>query len=118
MQLNKKIYNFGFVYNVDIMMDAANCIVTKPGGLTISESMAKGLPMAIVNPIPGQEDRNAEFLLNNGLAVKITKTFPIDEAVYQLLSNNDKVQTMISRMNKLARPNASEDLADFILSLS
>jgi len=117
MKLNKKVYNFGFVNNVDIMMDAANCIITKPGGLTVSESMAKQLPMIIVNPIPGQEDRNVEFLLNNGLAMKITDTFPIDEAVYQLLSSDDKKETMISRINELARPNASMDLCTFIENL-
>ena len=118
MSIGKKIYNYGFVNNVDIMMDASNCIITKPGGLTISESMAKGLPMALINPIPGQEDRNVEFLLNNGLAMKISSTFPVDEAVYQLLSNTDKVQTMISRINKIARPNASMDLCNFIKTLS
>ncbi len=113
----KKVYNYGFVNNVDIMMDAANCMISKPGGLTVSESMAKGLPMAIVNPIPGQEDRNVEFLLNNGLAMKITKTFPIDEAVYQLLSNSDKVQSMINQMAKVARPNSAMELTEFIMSL-
>jgi processive 1,2-diacylglycerol beta-glucosyltransferase len=118
LKLHKKVYNYGFVDNVDIMIDAANCIISKPGGLTVSESMAKGLPMAVVNPIPGQEDRNAEFLLNNGLAMKITKTFPIDEAVYQLLSNTDKVQTMVRQINHLARPNASMDLCNFILNLN
>lgn len=115
--LNKKIYNFGFVDNVDIMMDAASCIITKPGGLTVSECMAKELPMIVVNPIPGQEDRNAEFLLNNGLAVKITKTYPLDEAVGQLLTNQEKVGAMIGRIKELARPNASKDLCDFILNL-
>jgi len=117
MELQKKVYNFGFVNNVDIMMDAANCIITKPGGLTVSECMAKNLPMAIVNPIPGQEDRNAEFLLNNGLAMKISKTYPIDEAVYRLLSKDDQLQAMINRIKDIARPNASEDLCKFITSL-
>jgi processive 1,2-diacylglycerol beta-glucosyltransferase len=117
LEMTKKVYSYGFVNNVDVMMDASNCIITKPGGLTISESMAKELPMALMNPIPGQEDRNVEFLLNNGLAMKITKTFPVDEAVYQLLSNSDKVQTMISRMSSIARPNASTDLCSFIAGL-
>jgi processive 1,2-diacylglycerol beta-glucosyltransferase len=106
------------VNNVDIMMDAANCMISKPGGLTVSESMAKGLPMAIVNPIPGQEDRNVEFLLNNGLAMKITKTFPIDEAIYQLLSNDGKVQSMVNQMSKIARPNSAMELTEFIASLN
>lgn len=117
MPLNKKIYNFGFVDNVDVMMDAANCIISKPGGLTVSESMAKQLPMIIMNPIPGQEDRNVEFLLNNGLAMKITDTYPIDEAVYQLLSSHDKVETMVDRINEISRPNASMDLCQFIENL-
>ncbi|NLC43011.1 MAG: glycosyltransferase [Clostridiales bacterium] len=117
MDLKKKIYNYGFVNNVDIMMDAANCMISKPGGLTVSESMAKGLPMAIVNPIPGQEDRNVEFLLNNGLAMKITKTFPIDEAVYQLLSNSEKVQSMINQMAKVARSKSAMELCKFIMKL-
>lgn len=117
LKINKKIYNYGFVDNVDIMMDASNCIITKPGGLTISESMAKGLPMALINPIPGQEDRNVEFLLNNGLATKITKTYPVDEVIYQLLSNTDKIQTIISRLNHIARPNAAIDLCDFIMMI-
>ena len=117
LHVNRKIYNYGYVGSVDVMMDASNCIVTKPGGLTVSESMAKGLPMALINPIPGQEDRNVEFLLNNGLAMKITNTFPADEAVYQLLSNTEKVRTMVSRIDNMARPNSSLDLCDFILSL-
>ena len=57
----------GYVDNVDVMMDAADVIVTKPGGLTTSEFLAKGLPAIVLDPIPGQEDRNVEFLLNNGL---------------------------------------------------
>ncbi len=73
--------------------------------------------MIVVNPIPGQEDRNAEFLLNNGLAVKITKTYPLDEAVGQLLTNQEKVDAMTGRIKELARPNASKDLCDFILNL-
>ncbi len=117
LDLARSIYNYGFVKNVDVMMDASNCILTKPGGLTVSESLAKGLPMLLIDPIPGQEDRNVEFLLNNGLAMKASKTFPADEAVYQLLTNTEKVHTMISRMNYMARPNSSMDLCDFILSL-
>ena len=74
------------------MMDAADCIVTKPGGLTTSESLAKALPMIIINPIPGQEERNAEFLLNNGLALMVSETFPVDEAIYQLINSKWRLE--------------------------
>jgi processive 1,2-diacylglycerol beta-glucosyltransferase len=51
-------------------MAAADCLIGKPGGLTISEALARGLPMVIVNPIPGQEERNADYLLEEGAAIR------------------------------------------------
>ncbi len=113
----KRIYNFGFVDNVDVIMDASNLIITKPGGLTISESLAKHLPMILVNPIPGQEDRNVEFLLNNGLGIFVTKTYPIDEAIYQLVNNGEMLDSIHKRLVKMAKPNSTKDLCDFIMGL-
>jgi processive 1,2-diacylglycerol beta-glucosyltransferase len=52
------------VNNIELYMDAADCIVTKPGGLTVTELMAKKLPAILTNPIPGPEERNLDFLLN------------------------------------------------------
>ncbi|MFU0799404.1 MAG: glycosyltransferase [Xylanivirga thermophila] len=116
--LKKTIYNFGFVDNVDLMMDASECIVTKPGGLTVSECLAKGIPMILANPIPGQEDRNVEFLLNNGLAIKTSDTYHVDEAVYQLLFNDWRLNILKQSMLKVGRPNSSSDLVNFIESLN
>lgn len=113
----KKVHVFGFVDNVDVMMDAADCIVTKPGGLTTSEALAKGLPILMINPIPGQEERNVEFLVNNGLAVNVTSTYPIDEALYQLFYYPQKLQSMESNIQLVGKPNATEDLCRFILGL-
>ncbi len=110
-----KIYNFGFSDKVDLFMDAADCIVTKPGGLTTSEALAKGLPMIIANPIPGQEDRNVEFLLNNGAALKISSTFPIDEALYHIFSNDIRLKNMREMVEFLGKPNATRDFIDFII---
>lgn len=113
----KKLYCYGYVTNVDVMMDAADVIVTKPGGLTTSEFLAKGLPAILVDPIPGQEDRNVEFLLNNGLAIKVSKTFPIDEAVYQLLLHEWRAEQLIQAARFMGKPNAVQDLGDFVLDL-
>ncbi len=113
--VNKKIYNFGFSDNIDIIMDASDCILTKPGGLTVSESLAKCIPMILINPIPGQEDRNAEFLLNNGLALKTTKTFPVDEAIYQLFINQKRREYLMEMMRQVSRPDSSAALAELIL---
>ena len=118
MDIRKKIYNFGFVDNVDIIMAASDCIVTKPGGLTVSESLAKGIPMILINPIPGQEDRNVEFLLNNGLAIKIRETYPIDEAIYQLMNNDWRRYHLQAMVQKVGRPNATRDLGELIIKMA
>lgn len=111
------IKSYGFVNNVEVMMSAADCIVSKPGGLTVSESLAKSLPMLLVDPIPGHEERNVDFLVNNGMAALITKHFPIDEAVYQLFHNPARLETVRRTMQAVAHPDATERLADFVLRL-
>jgi len=111
------LHPYGFVSNVDEMMDAADCILTKPGGLTVSESLAKGLPMLLMNPIPGHEERNVEFLLNNGMALLVTKTFPVDEALYYVFHNERRLELMRECIKLYSKPNATEDISDFVISL-
>ena len=111
------IYPFGFVHNVEVMMSASDCIITKPGGLTVSEALAKNLPMILVNPIPGHEERNVEFLLNNGIALLVTKTFSVDEAVYHLFHNQPRIASIRQTMHAVAHPDATERLCNFILDM-
>lgn len=111
------LYPFEFVDNVEVMMSAADCIITKPGGLTVSESISKALPMILVNPIPGQEERNVEFLLNNGIASLVTKTFPLDEAIYHMFKNPVRIETVRQNIKAIGHPNAAQVLADFVISL-
>lgn len=107
----------GFVNYISVLMDAADCIVTKPGGLTTSEAMAKKLPMVIVNPIPGQEERNTEFLLNNGAAVSASKSCPIDECLYGLLTSDLRLNAMVDCVSELSKPDSSRDVCDFVVNL-
>lgn len=117
LEMKKIIYNYGYVNNVDIFMDAADCIVTKPGGLTTSEALAKGLPMIMNNPVPGQEDRNVEFLLNAGAAMKVSKTFPIDDAIYNLFINKERRKNLDGSIKSLQKPDSTMDLVNFIIDL-
>ncbi len=117
LSLKHPVFSYGFVDNVDVMMDAADCIVTKPGGLTSSEALAKDLPILMINPIPGQEDRNVEFMLNNGLAMNVTDTFPLDEALYQLFLYPEKLQNMVRNIHLVGKPHATRDLCDFVMRL-
>ena len=111
----KNIIALGYVNNVELLMDAADVLITKPGGLTTSEFLAKQVPAVLVNPIPGHEDRNAEFLCNNGLAVRATKTYPVDEALFQLLSFDWRRDSLSNAAAKMGKPNAVQDLCDFII---
>ncbi|MBQ2614591.1 MAG: glycosyltransferase [Clostridia bacterium] len=117
LKTKKTIFNYGYVSNVDVMMDAADCIVTKPGGLTTSEALAKGLPMLMNNPVPGQEDRNVEFLLNAGAAVKISKTFPIDDAISLLFFDEERRKLLSRGIDLLKKPDSTKNLVDFIKTL-
>ncbi|MBE6542317.1 MAG: glycosyltransferase [Ruminococcaceae bacterium] len=112
-----KILVTGFVDYVSLLMDAADVIITKPGGLTTSESLAKGLPMIIVNPIPGQEERNTEFLLNNGCAMATSKTRSLEECIFQLLTSEVRLDAMRKCIAEIAKPNSTRDAANFIHDL-
>lgn len=117
MKTQKRILNLGYVNNVEKLMDASDCIISKPGGLTTSEAMAKGLPLVIVDPIPGQEDRNTEFLTNNGAAMAVTSTSTLDDVMFQLLSNPKRVEVMREAIKLLAKPNSTRDICEFVKEL-
>ncbi len=118
MKTNKRILNLGYVNYVEKLMDASDCIISKPGGLTTSEAMAKGLPMIIVDPIPGQEDRNTEFLTNNGVAMAVSSTSPLDEVVYQMLANPHRTKVMRDAISMIAKPNSTRDICEFVKGLA
>lgn len=113
----KTVLNFGYTNQVADLMDAADCIITKPGGLSTSEALAKELPIIMLDPIPGQEDRNKEFMLNNGIAISISDTFPVTEAVYQLMHHDFKLEMLKQNMKHFAKPNAAREVGEFMLSL-
>lgn len=115
----RTVLNLGFVNYVDRLMDAADIIVSKPGGLTTSEALAKRLPMIIVNPIPGQEARNTSFLLNNGTAMAASKTGPVEELVFSLLgeSGQARYEAMLKCVDILRRPNAAAEVCRFVTEI-
>lgn len=105
----------GFVNNVHELMDAADVVISKPGGLTASEVMAKGKPMMIVNPIPGQEQRNCEYLLEAGAA---TRLYEMDGAPYRLqalLEDPTRLERLRENARQVGRPHAAADVVADIL---
>ena len=110
----KRVRCLGFTENVDEYMDAADVIITKPGGLTTSEAMAKGLPLILMNPIPGQEERNMEFLVNSGAAMMITKTFTVENALYQFFESPWRRKNMEEAVANVGKPDSTGRLYEFI----
>ncbi len=117
MKTKKRVLNLGYVDYVETLMDAADCIISKPGGLTTSEALAKRLPMVIVDPIPGQEDRNSEFLTNNGAAMAVSSTTPLDEVIFQLLADPRRLDVMRAAIDIIAKPNSTRDICEFAKSI-
>lgn len=98
-----------FVKNVYDYMHVSDLIVTKPGGLTVTESLACHLPLAIYNAFPGQELDNAIFLTNMNAAVLLDKKHGAEEII-ELINNKQKLEQMKKTCSELAKPNAAEDI--------
>lgn len=107
----------GFTHEVDELMAAADIVVTKPGGLTTSEALARGCPLLVVNPIPGQEERNSDFLLQNGCAIKPFHVETLGSELDRLLGNPDRLQRMKDAARRCGQPDAAEKIADQCLNL-
>ena len=113
----KHFRTYGFISNVDALMDAADCIITKPGGLSVTESLSKKLPMIFVDPIPGQEYRNVEFLVNNGVGLYTTKTFTVEDALNIYFNDGERRREIKNAVERLSKPDAVKNIGDFVLSL-
>src|SRR5262249_54115763 len=107
----------GFTSEIDELMAAADLVVSKPGGLTTSETLARGAVMAIVNPIPGQESRNSDFLLENGAAIKVNNLGTLAYKVGALLDNPAHLAWLKANAAKLARPRAAYEVVRKSLAL-
>jgi processive 1,2-diacylglycerol beta-glucosyltransferase len=101
---------FGFVEDIASVMAAADLAVGKSGGLTASESLAMGLPLVVFNPIPGQEERNADFLLEAGAGVKAIGPASLAYKVGELLEDRARRERMRRAARRAARPRAARDI--------
>src|SRR5262249_7951007 len=102
---------------MDEYMSAADLIVGKPGGLTTCEALAKGLAFVIVDPIPGQEERNSDHLLENGSAIRSNDPPTLGYKIERLLKDPEKLELMRRNALNFARPRAAFDIADKLAEL-
>ncbi len=106
---------FEYTSQVPEFMSISDLVVTKPGGLTTTESLASHLPMVIINPIPGQEEKNAKFLVKNGIAIWIKKQDNVEETLKNLFSHPETLETMKENTQKLAKLHSTKDICDILL---
>lgn len=110
-----KLKSAGFTTTIEINMAASDLAISKPGGLTTSECLAMGLPMIVISPIPGQEERNADYLLENGVALKAHNAAVLEFKLMELLKNPAKLCEMRKSAARLGRPNAAIDILEIAL---
>ena len=101
---------FGYTQEMDELMTASDVVLGKPGGLTTCEALAKGLVFAIVNPIPGQEERNSDHLLEAGVGIRCNNLPTMAYKLDQLLGDPTRFARMKSSSRKMARPNAAKEI--------
>lgn len=114
---NPRLCAVGFTTEMDKYMAAADLMVGKAGGLTTSEALARALPMALIEPIPGQEERNADHLLEAGAAIRCNNLPAAAWKIATLLDDPARLNRMREAARKLAKPAAAVAIAEDTLRL-
>jgi processive 1,2-diacylglycerol beta-glucosyltransferase len=107
----------GFTTEMDELMTAADLYVGKPGGLTTSEALAKALPMVVINPIPGQEERNSDHLLEQGVAIRCNNLPTLAYKIDTLIDTPGKLAQMGASARAMGNPEAAFEVVDRLNSL-
>ncbi len=96
-------------------MEVSSLIITKPGGLSAAEALAKNLPIIILRPIPGQEINNTQFLLNEGVALKANNEKEAAQLASKLLRAPSRLKSMRRKCQENSNPQAASKIAKLIL---
>src|SRR5439155_12803150 len=107
----------GFATDIDELVGVADLVVSKPGGLTTSEVLARGAIMVIVNPIPGQESRNSDYLLESGAAIKANNIATLGYKVNALLKDTARLEQLRGNVRRIAKPRAAFDVVEKALAV-
>ena len=109
---------FGYVDNVEELMAVSDLLITKAGGVTISEALALGLPMLIYRPIPGQEEGNTRYLLEHGAALAPRTPAMLSELLETLLARPGRIEAMRRAAAQLGRPDATDQVVSNLAALA
>ncbi len=107
----------GFTDRMHELLAVADLVVTKPGGLTVSEALARGVGLVLIHPIPGQEERNSDYLLEEGAAVKANHLPTLPLKVDDLFRHPGRLEQLQANARRLGRPRAAFDIVEQSLQL-
>lgn len=98
-------------------MSISSVVITKPGGLTTTESLVSNLPIIVINPLPGQEEENALFLEKNNVGVWIRKDDNPEVILSQIFNSPNKLAEMKEHTKLLAKPNSTKQICDTLVNI-
>jgi processive 1,2-diacylglycerol beta-glucosyltransferase len=111
-----RLFPQGYTPHVDRLMACCDLAITKPGGLTTSECLAMGLPMIVNAPIPGQEERNADYLMEQGAAWKAIDAVSLAWRIARLQAEPAKLAAMAASSRAIGRPHAAREVIGTVLA--
>lgn len=111
---HKKVCVLGYTNNMNDLLSHVDLLISKPGGLTITEALIKNTPMVIPYCIPGQEEENLDFLTNSGVALRTTKKFTLGVIVKFLINNLDRLNLMRENINYIKKANSTSDILSLV----
>jgi processive 1,2-diacylglycerol beta-glucosyltransferase len=110
-----RIQNLGFIDYVDDLVAASDIVISKAGGLIVSETLARGTPMLLIDPIPGQEEWNADYVVSAGAGVQLRMAESVPDTIRQLLRHHDRLAVLRAGAQEAGRPRAALDIAEHVL---
>jgi processive 1,2-diacylglycerol beta-glucosyltransferase len=113
---NPRFKILGYTNRMHELMKISDLFIGKPGGLTTAEALACGLPLAIIQPIPGQEERNSDHLLEEGAAIKCNELTTLPYKIGRLLADPERLARMRDRARAMGRPHAARTVAETLLA--
>ncbi|HLW37516.1 MAG TPA: glycosyltransferase, partial [Candidatus Eremiobacteraceae bacterium] len=116
-RLRRPVTIVGFIQNVYDYMRAADVLVSKPGGLTSSEALVAELPIIMLRPLPGQEERNTRYLQDRGVGIRVERSSELTQALAKVLSSPATLERMRRNARGLAQPEAATTVAAIIENL-
>jgi processive 1,2-diacylglycerol beta-glucosyltransferase len=112
------IHVLGFVAEIHYLMSLSSCVITKAGGITLSEALAMNLPIVLLQPVPGQERENARYLTNKGAAITINHIEEIADQISRLLGDEVLLLKIQKSLQSLHRPHSAvsiiQDILDYL----